>query len=168
MTILETQRLILREFEHTDAEDFFANNRDSGVKKFMPYNYHADINAARGVLQGFISCYASKKLPYFLAIVKKDAGILIGHIGIGEMHNGIEMEFAISHAFRGNGYATEAIKAFFALCKKTFSTDKIYALVDIDNHASCAALEKAGFTYLKTDYKGEFNKRGQVRKIYII
>jgi len=167
MNILTTENLTLREFTIDDATQFFLNCQDDLIKKFMPYRSFANKTQAKKHLESLITATSSLQINYFVAIVKTDIDELIGHIGINEMHKGLEIEYAISKPHRGNNYGAEAVKAFSRWSKEYFNLDLIYALVGSQNISSSRTLERAGFTFLKTDNEGEFNKRGESRKVYV-
>jgi len=161
-----TENLIIREFTSADSRQYFENNQDEQIKKYMPYRFYADENKAREDLECFISNYPEMEMPYYLAIVKTDTNTLVGHIGIGEWdisetERGHEIEYAISKHYRKFHYATEALTAFTPWCKNKFVIDKIYALVNKQNIASCKALLNAGFILC------EMEVRNKKRNVYI-
>jgi RimJ/RimL family protein N-acetyltransferase len=175
-----TKNLILREFNISDLKLFYKISQDDKIKKYAPSMFYADESKAREELDRIISCYPNMELAYYLAIVKKDTNILIGHIGISESDllvkygsesdineynkrgGGHEIEYAICKDYRGFGYASEALKAFAPWCKNKFNTGKICASTLRQNIASCKTLSNAGFTILdeQLSCKIYFNNRG--------
>jgi len=167
MVDVTTKNLTLREFKITDVDNFFQNNQDELIKRFLDYRYYSTKEDALKTLEGFISRYPNKDLPYYVAIIKTDTNQLIGHIGVGKMQNVIELEFAIGKAYRGNRFATESVIAFVTWCKNNLMIDHIYALVKPENTASCYVLESSGFSLLK-DNEISFKLEPKARKIFYI
>jgi len=159
-----TKNLVIREFTLDDVSAYFKNNDEEQIKKYMPNHAHSDINKAREEIEECMSNYADMKMPCHFAIVKDN--MLIGHIGIGEWdidenNRSHEIEYAISKDYRGLNYGAEALKAFAPWCKNELGIDKVYALVNEQNIASCKALSKAGFTLIEMEVK---NKK---RNVYV-
>jgi RimJ/RimL family protein N-acetyltransferase len=162
--MLFTKNLILREFHISDLKLFYENSQDEQTKKYSSMLFYADENTAREDLERYISNYLDMKLAYYLAIIKKDTNILIGHIGIFDSdifikygsesdisknergYGGYEIEYAISKEYRCFGYASEALKIFAPWCKNKFATEKIGASIKRQNIASYKTLLNAGFT----------------------
>ena len=54
MKTLETDRLILRPFRESDAEDFYAYARVEGVGEAAGWAHHRSIDESRAILADFI------------------------------------------------------------------------------------------------------------------
>lgn len=165
MIILETKRLILRQFELADTEEIFLFSREKALLKWIPDQVYADPAEARETLEFLMAQYEPARLPYVLAVATRE-GVLIGHVGLSVIKQGVEIGFAIGERYQNRGYAAEAAGAYAEWGKRRFGLTEIYGIVDVYNAASCRTLEKAGFVYLKADAGGEFGIPAQ-RKIYI-
>jgi len=166
MYILETERLIIREFTLKDTEIIYEFSQEEALKKWIPDQVYADLDEARETLEFLISKYKEKEYPFVMAVVKKDTDELIGHIGLSVIKRGIEVGYGIGEKYQNKGYAREAVDAYTTWGKKEFSLDKIYGVVECENYASCKVLENSQFTFLEEDVVGEFDKKKH-RKIYI-
>lgn len=60
---LETERLILRRFKITDADDMFENYASSdNVTKYMTWETHSNIDVTREYLQSLTKSYSDGKV----------------------------------------------------------------------------------------------------------
>ncbi len=74
--VINTKRLILREFEETDLNDFYEYAKVEGVGESAGWSAHKSINHTKKILDWFIEEKTS------LAIVLKDSNKVIGSIAI--------------------------------------------------------------------------------------
>lgn len=165
MEQLETKRLIIREFENNDTEKIFSLSQEETLMKYMPDQVYKDMNEAKETIDLLMSKYVDQSLPLVMAVCKKETGELIGHVGISELKQGIEVGYAIAMSEQGNGYATEAVKAYTRWVKKELEIKQVLGVVDVRNIPSGKVLEKVGFQYMGLDCKGLFDVPGK-RKIY--
>jgi ribosomal-protein-alanine N-acetyltransferase len=152
-----TNNLIIRKFTLSDSKQYYENNQDEQIKKFMPEHTHINEDEAHKEVASFIANYIELKMPCHWAIIKADTDMLIGHIGVGEADiNGIENTYeiccAINKNYRGNNYAVEAVQAFVSWCKNTFDISKVYASTNQENIASRKTLLNAGFILCENEY----------------
>ena len=164
--MLETQRLKIREFTLLDTKIIYEFSQEESLKKWLPDQVYADIDEAKETLEFLISKYKEKEFPFVMAVIKKDSNEVIGHVGLSEIKQGIEIGYAIGQKYQNKGYASEAVNAYATWAKKEFCLEKIYAVVKCENYASIVVLEKSEFTYVKDDIEGEFDRKA-LRKIYI-
>jgi len=144
MRVLETQRLYLRKFTLKDVEKDYLYSQEPSRKRGIPNEVYPNKRAAKKHVKDMISWY-EQDYPCVLAVCRKDTDEYIGHVGLSEIPQGIEVGYAICEACQGKGYATEAVKAFVAWGKTEFGLEKIYGLTVPDNIASQQVLLKAGF-----------------------
>ena len=57
-----------------------------------------------------------------------------------------ELGYHIAKRCTGNGYATEAVRAFLPVIAKAANITEIYGICLAENKASVAVMEKCGFT----------------------
>ncbi|MCL2060055.1 MAG: GNAT family N-acetyltransferase [Oscillospiraceae bacterium] len=69
----------------------------------------------------------------------------IGHIQAVPIESGWEIGYHIAEPFTGNGYATEAIRAFLLPIMRHLGVSKMYGICHAENVASRRVLEKCGF-----------------------
>ena len=145
---LETEHLVLRELRETDREDIFNNiNHDKEVLKYYLDNYHEDI-ASFSLEKTLDWCRKAER--YYLAIVLKDTGEVIGTInqcsGINRYFNNIEIGYALGSKYWNKGYGTEALKAFITFLFGK-GIHKVYCGCIKENTASSKVMLKAGMKY---------------------
>jgi ribosomal-protein-alanine N-acetyltransferase len=164
--MLETQRLKIREFTLLDTKIIYEFSQEESLKKWLPDQVYADMDEAKETLEFLISKYREKEVPFVMAVVEKDSNELVGHVGLSEIKQGIEIGYAVGEKYQNKGYASEAVNAYAAWAKKEFCLEKVYGVVKSENYASCMVLERSGLTYVKDDIEGEFDRKA-LRKIYI-
>ena len=149
---IETDRLILRAWRETDAEDFYAYAKVDGVGQMAGWLPHKDIEESRMVLGFFIR---DKKT---FAIELKENGKVIGSLGLEEREAelpvpedtmGREIGYALSKDFWGRGLIPEAVKAVIDYCFNELAFDWLTCGHFIRNHQSRRVVEKCGFQYVK-------------------
>ncbi len=98
------------------------------------------------------------------AIEVTESATLIGAIDLFERNGEACIAYWIGRPFWGNGYATEAARAFIAHVFATKAIDNLRAGLFVENAASVRVLEKLGF-----QVRGEFDidapERGGNRRV---
>ena len=108
---LETERLLLTEFEKTDAEELFKMRSDDRVQKYLDRDPHRTVEESRIMIEGMIASYISKEGINWI-IRKKDTRDVIGYIGYWRMiRNNVRAEigYAMKPEYWGKGYMQEAL-----------------------------------------------------------
>lgn len=147
---IETQRLILRKFEISDAYDmFYTWANDDEVTKYMRWEPHKSVEETREVLTHWISKYEKPKI-YHWGIVLKENNQLIGSLGIevkNEYDFCAEAGYCIGQKFWGKGYTAEALRAVFHYMFFEVGLNRIEACHSVENPASGRVMQKAGMTF---------------------
>ena len=101
---LETNRLILRPFEISDAEMMFNNwASDEEVTRYMTWNYHESIQTTKMILSNWVDEY-QKPERYNFGIVLKETNELIGGIDVVGYLDGIPViGYVLSKKYWNNG-----------------------------------------------------------------
>ena len=147
---LETNRLILRPFEISDAEMMFNNwASDEEVTRYMTWNYHESIETTKMILSNWVDEY-QKPERYNFGIVLKETNELIGGIDVCGYIDGIPVVgYVLSRKYWNNGYMTEAFKEVITLLKSLGHKQiKIDAVVE--NTASNKVIIKCGGKLIDT------------------
>ena len=149
MLILETERLILREFEPGDAEALFSF---ASVPEVMRYiadgKAWADINRAHTWIERVRASYRERGYGIW-AVIEKSSGELIGSCGVSclQATSEIDLGYVFAQDRWGRGYATEAASAALRYAFEVLGFPEVTANV-IQVHApSRRVLEKIGFEY---------------------
>ncbi|MBW9157796.1 GNAT family N-acetyltransferase [Clostridium sp. FP2] len=158
--IIETQRLILRQFKEEDAADMFNNwASDNEVTRYVSWQTHSEIEVSEQVLTMWVDEYSSQE-NYNWAIEIKENGSVVGSIGLMNIDNNIEnceIGYCIGKAFWNKGITTEAFSAVINFAFKEVGFERITGRHNVDNVASGRVMEKCGLKY-----------EGTLRKIHKI
>lgn len=144
---LETERLILRRLQQSDAPAFFRNVcSDPQVNPYLTWKLHESPAETEALLADFIRRYENPA-RYCWAIVLKESGELIGTIAaptVHELTEAVEVTYAIGSRWWGNGYAPEALGAVMDFLFDRVGVNRIEAGHDVNNPNSGKVMEKAG------------------------
>jgi len=142
--LIKSQRLYITEFDESMASSVHLNSLDDDNRRFIPDEVFETVAAAKETLSTLISFYSRKDAPLVYAVILND-GRQIGHVQAYPVSNGWEIGFHIAKPFTGNGYATEAIKAFLPFIMRHLDIEQLYGMCHADNFASRKVMEKCGF-----------------------
>ena len=159
-TILETDRLLLREFTADDAEAFFAFNGDSEVMRHTGETPSTSVSEVRGLIRDYPD-YRKYGFGRWAVVYKPDQRV-VGFNGLKYLEDLREVD--IGYRFRvdywGRGIATESSTAVVRYGFETLGLERIIGLVLPDNTGSIRVLEKVGMHLDGTiDYCGEKAQR---------
>ena len=150
--ILETDRLLLRQYVEEDAEAFFKLNSDPEVLRFVPDKRLLNVEQARQILIDHpIADY--RKYGFGRgACILKSTGEQIGFAGLKYLEelDEVDVAFRLMRTHWGLGLATEAALAAVRFGFTDLDLKRIIGLVMPDNIASVRVLEKAGLRYVET------------------
>jgi RimJ/RimL family protein N-acetyltransferase len=154
--VLETERLILREWRESDLENFAKFKMDKQAARFVTS------------LETISDCW--REMAYFAghwllrgfgmwSVVLKDTGENIGHCGLYYPHQWPEPEigWSIFPGHQRNGYAHEAAKESLRYAYQVLGWTTAISLIANDNAPSIALAQKLGavaekpFQYRNTD-----------------
>ena len=151
---LDTERLIITEYDESMIESVQKNSLDEDQRRFVPDEMLETMEEARKTVLWLIDCYNKEGEPQVYPTLLKN-GENIGYVQAAPLgDNKWEIGYHIAKNHTGNGYATEAVKAFLPVIMKRLNISKILGIVDVENIASCTVLEKCGFVL---EYKGVTN-----------
>ena len=151
MKTIETERLILRDWEETDLDDFFEYAKVEGVGEMAGWPHHENIEVSEKILRDFIA----KGDVY--AIVLKENNKVIGSLRI---HNRTpdtgykaaiqrEIGYVVSKTYWGLGIAPEAAKAAIRYAFEEINVDVLWCGHFTTNYQSQRVIEKSGFVFYK-------------------
>ncbi|WP_288459232.1 GNAT family N-acetyltransferase [uncultured Chryseobacterium sp.] len=156
---LETQRLILRKFEETDAERLFLLDSDPEVMKYIGVPPLSDITESENVIKMIQQQYLDNGVGR-LAVIEKETGLLIGWSGlklitqeINGYNNIYDLGYRFIPEYWGKGYALESAKASLDFGFNDLKAETIYAHAHSENEGSNHILRKLGF-----EKTGEFTE----------
>jgi [ribosomal protein S5]-alanine N-acetyltransferase len=142
--ILATERLALRQLQHTDDQEIFTLRSDSEINKYLDRQLANTIDDARNFIDKII-----KNNALYWAVTLSDKNILVGTcclFGFSEENTKCEIGFELLTSFQGKGIMTEALKKVIEYAFNTIKVQKIEAFVHKDNTSSIKLLEHLSFS----------------------
>jgi len=165
MNILETQRVVLREFSTNDADALCAVLCDPETMRYYPARF--DRNSVNEWITRNRSRYA-KDGHGLWALVLKARGELIGDCGLVVQEidgvNEIEIGYHVRRDLWGQGLATEAARACRDYGFANLAVNRLVSIIRPENVASCRVAEKSGM-YV---WKKEVMRVGFLHVVYSI
>lgn len=160
MKTLETERLILRKWQKSDARDLFDIMKNSSVL-MGGWEPHLNIDMTVKALDEYIESDER------WAVTLKDSGKAIGSIRVYPDNNrgkfyAKSINYVLSEDYRGNGYMTESIKRIVKYLFEEMNIDLLSAFHYPDNIKSQKVLENCGFEYEITIVQGCRRYDGQI------
>jgi len=147
MVILQTERLILRDFVETDWEAVLAYQQNP---LYLRYNEWTERTAesVREFLQMFLGHQKQEpRIKFQFAVTLKSTGQLIGNCGVrrdsAEAREG-DIGYELNPNHWDKGYATEAARAVVQFGFSQMNLHRISASCVADNVGSAHVLEKLG------------------------
>lgn len=148
---IETNHLMIRDFERKDAENLFRIVREKNILRFMPD--WSKNNDSPQSYYGYIDWHQSKKNStdiyenkrYVIALANTDE--MIGMVGMGleDTLNEVEVAYFMSEKHQRKGYTKEAIEALVNWCFSMSDIKHLILSIDCANIPSCKLAETCGF-----------------------
>jgi len=149
--ILETQRLILKQFCEDDAKYLFELNSDPEVTKYVGEGAFESVDAVREFVRNYnqYEKYGQGRLNMF----DKQSGEYIGWCGLKYLTESrqTDLGYRLLKKHWGKGYATEASTACLNYGFNTLNLEKIIGTAMKENTASIKVFEKLGLKYSHDD-----------------
>lgn len=144
-TILQTPRLILREFHIDDAEQFYKLNLNPNVIQFTGDESFKNIEEAENFLKNY-NDYERNGYGRW-AVISKETGEFIGWCGLKFDGNETDIGFRFFEEFWNKGFATESAKACIDFGFQELGLNEIVGRAMKENVASHKVLEKIGLEF---------------------
>ena len=147
--IVETDRLLLRELNMTDAKDFYALNLNPNVVKYTGDRAFKNIAEAEIFLSNY-SDYDKNGYGRW-AVIAKSNGEFLGWCGLKYIHelNETDIGFRFFENHWNKGFATESAEACLKFGFEKLNLETIVGRAMAENGASIKVLEKIGLKYEK-------------------
>ena len=147
MKTLETERLLLREFEEDDWKAVHEYGSDPEVCKHVSWGPNTEEDSRAFVARALSDQQEEPRMHYNFALVLKSDNLLIGscglHVSSPERREGW-IGYSFNRRFWGQGYATEAARAVLGFGFRELKLHRIFATCDPVNVSSARVLEKIG------------------------
>lgn len=146
-TILETERLVVRELDLKDLDDLFELYSYEGMTDYLEklFPYEEEYKYQQAYIENMYRFFGYGMWLVF----EKESGTLVGRAGVEhreELEGELELGYAIGTPFWGRGYATEVCQAILNYTRDELGFEEIYSLVEPENKSSVHLLEKLGFS----------------------
>ena len=150
-TVLETERLTLKEFSTSDAEFILILLNTPSWQKFIgDKNVHSSEDAENYLINGPLKSYRENGFGLWLVLLK-DSNISIGMCGLVKRDylQDIDIGLALMPDYEGNGYGFEMANATMVHSRKNLLINSVVAITDANNSSSIKLLNKLGLHYEK-------------------
>ena len=151
--ILETQRLWLRPWQESDAQDLYTYASDPAVGPAAGWPPHTSVDNSRDIIKNVLSA------PQTYAVVLKETGKAIGSIGLKEPNvtaepigeGELELGYWLGVPYWGQGLIPEAVEALLAHAFDDLGLAAVWCGYYEGNEKSRRVQEKCGFIYHHTE-----------------
>lgn len=149
MERLETDRLIMREWDINDAYDVYEYAKSKKVGPMAGWKPHESVEETKKIIEMFIEENET------WAIYSKELKKVIGSIGMHntDKENQLELGYVLAEECWGQGLMVEASKAVIKYGFDNLGLDNIYVGHFSYNKQSKRVIEKLGFRYIETKEK---------------
>ncbi|MGD9591316.1 MAG: GNAT family N-acetyltransferase [Candidatus Berkiella sp.] len=154
MKIIESERLILREWQPTDLAPFVHINQDPRVMEHMPSLLTAD--ESKAFMDSIMAHFAKHGFGLY-ACEEKESSQFIGYVGLNipsfEAHftPTVEIGWRLHADFWGKGYATEGAKIVLEKAFREFNLPEITSFTVPANVRSQRVMQKIGLHHTPQD-----------------
>lgn len=145
MVILETERLILRPWRESDAEDLYEYAKDPRVGPMAGWPVHRSVGESRQIIRTVLTN------PLGFALEEKSTGKVIGSGGLVGMHRDWlpgeddEIGYVLNPAYWGRGLVPEAMAELLRYGFEELGLDHIWCGYYEGNEKSRRVQEKLRF-----------------------
>ena len=146
---LETERLLLRRWEDSDAENLYTYASDPDVGPIAGWPPHRNIDESRDVIKNVLS----GKEAYAICLKEDGKAIgaielkLNGHTDMTDRDDECEMGYWLGKPFWGQGIMPEAVKEMLRHAFEDLGMQKVWIGYYEGNNRSKRVQEKCGFKY---------------------
>jgi [ribosomal protein S5]-alanine N-acetyltransferase len=156
--ILESERLLFRPHLITDLDDYCAMEMDIDVRRYVGGSPRSREDAEKRFPKNQLQKMAADRLAYWATILKGE-NTYIGRCGLAPHFNPnsepipgeAALGYYIAPKYWGQGFATEAGRAFIDFGFNDLALTRIVASVEKGNDASVHVLQKLGFSLEYTE-----------------
>ena len=161
---IETEQLVITEFTPDMAQAVHENSLDEDNRRFVPDEVFETEEDAREALAFLISQYGRFEGPQACPVLLRDGGANIGYVQLVPIGDGAwEIGYHIAKQYTGNGYATEAVRAFLPAMAEAAGISAVHGICLSENAASKHVLMKCGFIPV---YEGPGEYQGAQREVF--
>ena len=147
-TIVETERLRLRELHEPDAPFILELLNEPSWIRFIGNKTVHDLDGARAYIERTRKSYEANGFGLWM-VEKRDEGTPLGLCGLlkRDTLEDVDIDFALREDQQRHGYGMESSRAVMALARSRFGLKRVVAIVSKENEPSAALLERLGFAF---------------------
>lgn len=161
---IETDRLVLRKFNSSDAQAMFNNwANDPEVTKFLMWPAHKSVEVSESILSEWIKGYSDEKFYQWAIVFKENGDEPIGTISVVHMNEEIDMVhigYCIGRRWWHKGITSEAFKGIIPFLIEEVGVKRIESRHDPRNPNSGKVMLKCGLKYEGTLRNADINNQG--------
>jgi len=151
--IVETDRLVIREFEEDDLLSLYKIESDPRIVEFIPWSKLSTLNECNRKIKKYISDYKRYKLNSWAVTIKETSEVIgITQLVYSNKIKGVEIGTKILPEYWSMGYASELSKAVVRYGFYELGIDEITAVTDVNNAGAIKSLINMGMTLKKYGY----------------
>lgn len=148
---IETNRIVIRDFERKDAENLYRIVRENDILRFMPD--WSEIGDSPKSYWRYIDWHQTQKdstdvyenKRYVIALHDTDEMIGMVGIGIENTLNEVEIAYFMSEEYQRKGYTVEAVNELANWCFNVSDLKYLILTIDCANLPSCNLAKKCNF-----------------------
>ena len=161
---IETNRLILRRFELSDAQAMFDNwASDDEVTKYLTWPTHSDVSVTKQVLEAWVPQYSKDDYYNWAIILKANGPQPIGNISVGRWYEDGAVPvigYCMGKRWWHQGIMTEALGVVIDFLFRQVGVRRIESYHDPNNPHSGDVMRKCGMKFEGTREKSDRNNQG--------
>ena len=144
--MLQTERLILRPWDESDAEECFRYASDPRVGPAAGWRVHTSVEESRRIIREILAA------PETYAIVLRETGLPIGSIGLhrndlASKDDEAELGYWLGVPYWGRGIVPEAARELLRHALDDLKLERVWCGYDDGNEKSKRVQEKLGFKH---------------------
>ncbi len=148
--MIETRRLILRQWQKSDIEPFIQLNQDVEVMRYFPNILSSDETIA--LIEKIKNKFAAQGFGWWATELKENHKF-IGFIGLNipdfeaDFTPCVEIGWRLAHEYWGQGLAVEGAKKCLEIGFNEFNLNEIVSFTAKNNHPSERVMQKLSMIY---------------------
>jgi len=144
MTLIETNRLILRDVAAKDA-DIMYDYRNKEICARYQRGQTKDYNGIVALVERRKNDVMSVDAPFMVAVALKDTDEMVGEIVVMPKDGTISLGYTFSYKHHRKGYAFESLSALINLLHEQYPEWDFISFTEPENEPSMALLKKLGY-----------------------
>nr|WP_283108392.1 GNAT family N-acetyltransferase [Shewanella electrodiphila] len=150
MTVVETERLSIRQITDADAEELSKVLADSAVMKYSTVGVHSE----QQIKAYIVNCQQQYDLTGYghWAIYNSATSEFVGVCGLNKhkIDSGevVHINYRLAANQQGKGYAVESTLGVLGLAKHTLQLEVVHALIEPENTSSIKVVNRTGFKFI--------------------